>query len=317
MEGNPLDRQTRQGSRAAMIWRGLDRGACRGFQTRWTAVWRENALVSIEGRSTLEDPTLGPGEKSPGAIWPPADAHRATETFFAHEALRARETVRAQGAPRAQDRGVANLKRAMRRARLDEAERTEVIAELRGAEIARLEMLQEALAPLLAEVPPNIDLFDVAIMPGAHARLFIDMIGFVEMTNDRRCYRFVQDTRHGRTVLAESERIDAMVDAITDYMAHRLLEREKALASDVRFDPAARLRQAARGDATAVKTTQKNLDPAGTQWRVAGWEAAFSRAMLAILSFLIEVLGSAAFFMLLAIGGWYGWKTLAAWGGAN
>jgi hypothetical protein len=41
-----------------------------------------------------------------------------------------------------------------------------------------------------------------------------------------------------------------------------------------------------------------------------------SRGVLAILSFLIEVLGSAAFFMLLAVGGWYAWRLFAAWGAA-
>lgn len=274
-------------------------------------------LVSIEGRSTLEDPTRGPAANNPGAIWPPADAHPATETFFARESGRAQESLRAQETIRARDTAAfSNLQRAMRRARLDEAERTDVIAELRGAEIARLEMLQDALAPLLAEVPQNIDLFDVAIMPDAHPRLFIDMISFVEMANDRRCYRFVQDARHGRTILAESERIEAIIDAITDYMAHRLLEREKALASDARFGPAARLRQPARGDTAAARNPPKIADLATAEWRVSRWEAAFSRAVLTILSFLIEVLGSAAFFMLLAIGGWYAWKSLAALGGA-
>jgi len=198
----------------------------------------------------------------------------------------------------------------MRRARLDEAERTEAIAELRAAEIARLEMLQDALGPLLAEIPPNIDLFDVAIMPGAHPRLFIDMIGFVEIAPDRRSYRFVQDTRHGRIALAESESIDKTIDAITDYMAHRLLEREKALASDVRLDQAARLRRAVAG------ADRHSAEPATPKWCPSRGEEALSRGVLAILSFLIEVLGSAAFFMLLAVGGWYAWRLFAAWGAA-
>lgn len=243
----------------------------------------------------MEDPT-----RHPEATAASSGAGRATESFAG----------RATHGPSA-------LKRAMRRARLDEAERTEAIAELRAAEIARLEMLQDALEPLLAEIPPNIDLFDIAIMPGAHPRLFIDMIGFVEIARDRRSYRFVQDTRHGRISLAESQSIDKTIDAITDYMAHRLLEREKALASDLRLGPAARLRQAARGAAAWAKSDDSGAEPAAPKWRPSRGEQELSRGVLTILSFLIEVLGSAAFFMLLAIGGWYAWKAFAAWGAAH
>ena len=70
---------------------------------------------------------------------------------------------------------VPDLKSALRRARIENAERAAVIAELRGAEIARLEMLEEQLEPVLAQVPQDCDLFDVALLPSEHPRLFIDM----------------------------------------------------------------------------------------------------------------------------------------------
>jgi hypothetical protein len=128
-----------------------------------------------------------------------------------------------------------SLKAAVRRARVEDAERSEVLAELRGAEIARLEMLQQAIEPVLAQAPEDVDLFDVGLAVGDRPRLFIDMIGFVEMGRDRRQYRFIQNMRHGRVVLAESEHLDKMVDAVTAYIARRLVEREKALASDAAF----------------------------------------------------------------------------------
>ena len=131
----------------------------------------------------------------------------------------------------------AGLRQAMRRARQDSAERAGILAEQRSARLGRLELLQEALKPLVAQIPAGADFFDVALLPGAVPRLFIDMIGFVEMGRDARLYRLLQDTRHGRTVLAESESLDAMVDAVTDYVARRLLERDRALASDVRRSP--------------------------------------------------------------------------------
>jgi hypothetical protein len=192
----------------------------------------------------------------------------------------------------------------MWRARVDEAERSEVISDMRGAEYARLEMLEEALAPLLAEVPKNLDLFDVAIMPGGHPRLFIDMIGFVEMNRDLRSYRLVQDTRHGRFILAETANIEAMVDAVADYMGRRLIEREKALAADRRRFPT----QFGRGS----KTEPAPLYEARPQF------TSSSRLRLfALFSFLIELLGSAAFFTLFAIGGFYAWKFFTSWSASH
>ena len=123
-----------------------------------------------------------------------------------------------------------SLKGAVRRARIEEAERTSVMAELRGAEIARLEILAEALEPVFAQVPEHVDIFDAGVMPGETPRLYIDMIGFVEMGPDRRSYRFVQNTRHGRVTAANSEKVEVMVEAVTTYIARRLVEREQALA---------------------------------------------------------------------------------------
>jgi hypothetical protein len=190
----------------------------------------------------------------------------------------------------------------MRRARVDEAERSEVISDMRGAEYARLEMLQEALAPLLAEVPKNLDLFDVAIMPGSHPRLFIDMIGFVEINRDLRGYRLVQDTRHGRFMIAETANLEVMVDAIADYMGRRLIEREKALAADrSRFPMQLKLRAQTE---PIYEARPQNA-------------ATFLPNMFKLFSFLIEVLGSAAFFTLFAIGGFYAWKVFASLGATH
>ena len=70
-------------------------------------------------------------------------------------------------------------------------------------------------------------------MPGANPRLFIDMIGFVEI--GARSQGLPASSRipaHGRIKLAESESVDAIVEAATHYVARRLLERDKALAAD-------------------------------------------------------------------------------------
>jgi hypothetical protein len=127
--------------------------------------------------------------------------------------------------------GTPDLKAAVRRARLEDAERSSVSAELRGAELARLEMLDEVLQPVFAQLPREADLFDQGLVPGEKPRLFVDMVAFVEMARDRRTFRFLQDTRSGRVLLAESEKVDAVAEAVTAYLGRRLVEREKALAS--------------------------------------------------------------------------------------
>jgi hypothetical protein len=130
------------------------------------------------------------------------------------------------------DPKVSTLRAALRVARVEEAERAQAVADLHGIELSRLELLRDEIEPLLAQIPEGVEMFDAGLMPGPRPRLFIDMIAFVEMARDKRQYRFMQDRRHGRTILAESDRLDVMADAIAAYIARRLVEREKALASD-------------------------------------------------------------------------------------
>lgn len=125
----------------------------------------------------------------------------------------------------------ADLRGAIRKARLEDAERATVVADLRAAELARLDALAERLEPVLAALPADVDLFDHGIVPGERPRLYVDLLAFVEMERDRRTYRFLVDTRHGRQVLAAGENLETIAVAITDYMARRLVEREKALAA--------------------------------------------------------------------------------------
>jgi hypothetical protein len=125
------------------------------------------------------------------------------------------------------------LNEAVRQVRIEMAEQSAVVVDLRDAELARLELLNEALEPLFNEIPPGIDMFDRGISRGDNPRLWIDMIAHVHMGRDKRRYRFVQDTRYGRKVLAEANDIDEMVGAIRHYVATRLVERERALASTV------------------------------------------------------------------------------------
>jgi hypothetical protein len=123
------------------------------------------------------------------------------------------------------------LRDALRQARIEAADRTGVVVDLRDAEVARLEILNEALDPLFKEIPDHVDMFDRGISQGVTPRLWIDVVAHVVMGRDKRIYRFVQDTRYGRKVLAESHDVPVIVKAVTDYVARRMVEREQALVS--------------------------------------------------------------------------------------
>ena len=129
------------------------------------------------------------------------------------------------------------LRDALRQARIEAADRTGVVVELRDAEVARLEILNEALDPLFAEIPEKIDLFDRGISQGETPRLWIDLVAHILMGRDKRIYRFVQDTRFGRVVLAESHEVPAVVAAVTDYVARRMIERDHAMVATAVAEP--------------------------------------------------------------------------------
>ena len=203
-------------------------------------------------------------------------------------------------------RNVTSLAAAVRSARMEGVERSQVVAELRGAEIARLEMLRDAISPVLAQVPQGIDLFDAGIVPGEHPRLFIDMIGFVEMGRDRRTYRFVQDTRHGRVVMAETDKIDAMEEAVTHYIARRMVERERALASDGTLASAVAAPQ-------AVAATSAAAGVAAATMREKPKPARRRRLLAAVMAFVIQFLGTFTLGMLFVAAAYFGYPVARIW----
>jgi hypothetical protein len=135
-------------------------------------------------------------------------------------------------APAAEGPPPSPLKAAMHQARVEAAERTSVVVDLRDAEVARLELLNEALDPLFADIPSEVELFDRGVSRGDTPRLWLDAVAHVAMGRDKRVYRFLLDNRFGRRVLAESHEIPDIVKAVTDYAARRLIEREHALEED-------------------------------------------------------------------------------------
>ena len=151
------------------------------------------------------------------------------------------------------------LKSAVREARIETAERSAVVVDLRDAELARLELLDEALDPVFKDIPAGVELFDRGVSKGSVARLWVDVIAHVEMGRDKRQYRFVLDTRYGRTVLAESYDIPEMAQAVTGYVARRLVERERSSRTicSVTKGPAVTPSASARSRSTSRRATYR------------------------------------------------------------
>jgi hypothetical protein len=130
-----------------------------------------------------------------------------------------------------------DLTDAVRRARIEKAEKSNVSRDLQAAELSHLENLKDELSPVLAQLPRDADLFNHGLVPGERPRLYIDMIAFVEMSRDRRTYRFLMDSPSGRQLLGESDDITIMALAVTNYLGRRLVDRENAIHTAVQFEP--------------------------------------------------------------------------------
>jgi hypothetical protein len=128
---------------------------------------------------------------------------------------------------------VRRLSDAVRRVRISEAERTDAFADLHDAERARLDMLADDLSGVFGEIPPDDDFFLCQVSGGMPPRLWIDPTTHVIIGRDRRTYRFLKDTRLGRVVIRETADLAAVADAVTDYIAERIVERDRALETDL------------------------------------------------------------------------------------
>ena len=127
---------------------------------------------------------------------------------------------------------VRSLKETLRKVRTAEAERSDVVVELRDAERARLELLADELRGVFAEVPAEDEQFIFTVAAGTPSRLWVDMTAFVVMGRDRRTYRFLKDTRLGRSIILETAKLEDIADTITQYVAERIIERERAIEGD-------------------------------------------------------------------------------------
>ena len=112
------------------------------------------------------------------------------------------------------------------------ADQNDVVVDMKQAEQARLELLADDLLPLINSIDEADERFDFALSKGEKPRLWIDMSSFVSMGQDKRNFRFMKDTRAGRLVLAETNDRSRMADFVSEYIAERVVERERLLEGD-------------------------------------------------------------------------------------
>ncbi|MBO6917326.1 MAG: hypothetical protein JJ858_02745 [Rhizobiaceae bacterium] len=121
----------------------------------------------------------------------------------------------------------------VRKARVSSAERQDVVVDMKEADKARLELLAEKLEPIFNDIDKEDDRFDLSISSGAQPRIWIDSVAHVHMGRDRRTYRFVRDSRLGRVIIVESVDAEEVYAHVTNYIADRVIEREKILEGDM------------------------------------------------------------------------------------
>jgi hypothetical protein len=121
---------------------------------------------------------------------------------------------------------------AIERARVAQANRDDVVVEMKQTTRARLELLAQDLQPVFAQIPDENDQFEFALTDGDVPRLWIDMTSYVRMDRERRCYEFVKDTRNGRLLLGESADRKEIAERVADYVAARILERERMIEGE-------------------------------------------------------------------------------------
>ena len=185
----------------------------------------------------------------------------------------------AEGRTGSSPSNVRSLNDAIRKVRIAEADRSDGFVDLQEAERARLEMLADELRDVFAEVPAENDQFLLSMSTGSQPRLWIDVTAFVAVGRDRRTYRFLKDTRVGRTVLIESASVAEVADFVTDYVAERIIERERTIEGDwvgkrIRRDRGVKRRADGLADnaqIAEIATRRRFLDNRAAGWVVAGF----------------------------------------------
>jgi hypothetical protein len=178
-------------------------------------------------------------------------------------------------------------------AQVNAADRGDVVVDMKEADLARIEILAQDLKPVFDDVPADDLQWDFAVSTGLQPRLWIDATSHVMMGRDRRTYRFVRDTRLGRIVMAESTEVGPISDAVTNYIAERIVERQRMMEGErISLRPANASRDTELGK-TAVTGQSNAPSYAIPQAAMAPRRSVLSDVVTVLTWFLIGALAGA------------------------
>nr|WP_306268017.1 hypothetical protein [Pararhizobium sp. IMCC3301] len=107
----------------------------------------------------------------------------------------------------------------------------------------RLEALAQSLRSVHADIPKvaqaRQDAFTFALLPGNPPRFWVDLSSFVVMSDGGKTFHFLKDTQNGRISLFRSNSLEDTVDAVTDYVAERIVRHRSAAPTDQQQKPVA------------------------------------------------------------------------------
>ncbi|MEO1397275.1 MAG: hypothetical protein AAFU56_00220 [Pseudomonadota bacterium] len=163
-----------------------------------------------------------------------------------------------------------SLKAALYDVKTRQAERDDVVVEMKEAERARLELLADEVRPVLDDVDASDERFDLVVTRGDRPRLWVDATCFVAMGADKRLFRLIKDSRAGRVALEETEDMSAMADHVSRYIAERVLERERVMDGDWEEARLATDSSGRSGNAAANSVTAE-APKTRSRWRSVLW----------------------------------------------
>ena len=122
----------------------------------------------------------------------------------------------------------ALLEEALQRARASQAEFLDAKANVSDLRFLRLEALAEEMASI-TRGQTGLDVFmTLKAIPGDPPRLIVDASSHVVMEPDPRTYMLIHDGPEERKILCETESRREIEEKLTEYVAHRIVEQERA-----------------------------------------------------------------------------------------
>ncbi len=134
-----------------------------------------------------------------------------------------------QSVERSVNKRTAQLEKALRRARAQDAEYRDSRAKVNDLRFLRLEALRDQLLKVADHEELSNAFITLRAIPGDPPRLIIDDLSHIVMEPDPRTYTFIHDGPESRKVLIESEHKVEVEAKVTEYIAHKILETQRRL----------------------------------------------------------------------------------------